>query len=1042
MLSCTEQPSGKLFESISPDVSGVGFSNDLIDTDEENIVDYLYYYNGGGVAIEDVNNDFLPDLFFTSNQGANQLYLNQGNLKFENITASAFPSHEDDWSTGVTMADVNNDGWIDIYTSAAGSGGNRLWINNQDSSFSDQSATTNLDLQVMGTQAAFFDYDQDGDLDMYMLCHSLKDPTVFRDTSIRRQVDTLFGDRLMKNLLVESGKLTFEDVSSSSGIYSSSVGFGLGINVSDVNNDSWPDIYIGNDFHEYDYLYINNQDGTFTESSADWLPHASTFSMGNDIADINNDGLVDIMTLDMKPEDRTVFQNSTGVDAYGVFRFKQGFGYGPQYSQNCLLMNQGGRYTDVANTSGISATDWSWSVLMEDYDMDGWKDIFVSNGIGRRPNDQDYLNFLSNDAVGVGKEELINTMPEGIWSNYFYQNNGDATFIDASASWSDMTQDLSTGAATADLDLDGDLDIVVNRINDKALILENKSVTSNYLIIDVNPELRNEFLGARITVDIDGMILHDNISANRGFQSSSEPIAHFGLGDHSGDVDVTVYWPGGMKQVLEDVSISERIYLSKKEGVIESNNNLIAKTRSLDITHQENNFTDLNRQKLMPFSLASSGPGMAIGDVNGDGIDDLFIGNSTDNEDVIYLGNGTYWEFNQSLKNLNETVDGVFFDVDGDTDLDLMTISGGNEVLFELKRSIALYLNNGQGVFEKSTIQLPFSNSNHSCIRPSDIDGDGDIDVFIGKQHIKSQYGLIDKSIILINNGRGEFPKSDILVMDLGMVNDAKWADINKDGKDDLVVASEWRELQILFNNGGSFDHKIIPNSSGLWRSIDVDDIDNDGHLDIVAGNLGTNTPLHASKEHPLTMYVNDFMQSGATQPIICQYEDGKLYTYENRDNLSGEIPWIKKKYADYKSFSTATAKDIFELALDNIPTFEVDHLSSKVFKGIGDGGFSQVDLPIEAQYSTIASILIKDVNNDAIKDIITGGNLYEMTPSLGRLDGSLMNCFIAKSDGTFVNDPTILPKLGGQVRSIIPIDDDGLLVGLNNDSLRIISLK
>jgi len=897
------------------------------------------------VAIGDINNDTLPDIFFTSNQGSNQLYLNKGDLVFEDISTQAFPEYKDDWTTGVTMADVNNDGWIDIYTSAVSRykgyrGHNRLWINQGDLTFREAANDVGLNLGVYGTQAAFFDYDKDGDLDVYLLCHSFKDSEVFRDTAMRRIVDPLAGDRLLQNQLMESGELRFEDVTQQAGIYSSAIGFGLGISISDVNDDGWPDIYVGNDFHENDYLYINDGEGGFHEESHLRLPHGSTFSMGNDIADINNDGLLDIMTLDMKPEDYVIYKESSGIDEYNVYQYKLKFGYQNQYSQNCLMINQGnGLYADAANMAGVAATDWSWSVLMEDYDHDGWKDIFVSNGIEQRPNDLDYLNFIASEVAQdkATDETIAAAMPGGKSENYFFKNTKDGKFSNVTEEWLGKEKDLSNGAAVGDLDLDGDLDIVINRINDHATILENIQKSSNYLIVDVLPEFRNKFHGSKVELFANGDRYTDEIKNTRGFQSSSESIAHFGIPLNTILDSLLIHWSDQSFTIVRGPTVNQRLFVTPSGNDISSASidcNTI-QIESLDLVDNAEPDQEMSSNRLTPWSRSTMGPLMEKSKSDG----------------------------------------------------------------------LKLYPHSVYAIMSQRNPGVDFS-----------------------KMH-RFQF---------TETGAGYLSGVKVNDIDLGMVNDAVWEDMNNDGRPDLVIAAEWKPLQIVFNLPGGFQLSSLPNSTGLWRSIAVSDIDGDGVKDIIAGNMGTNLPLQASKDKPLRLFVGDINDNGAPLPIVTQYIDDRLRVFESKNTIGAAIPAIKKRYTDYQSFAEADAYDIFGEALDSMEQYQAQILESMIFYGKPEGGYQFVSMPMEAQITCVNDILIDDINRDGQMDMVLAGNLYELSPALGRLDGGAIQILYNKGDRGFSSDQCKSNNyIQGQARHILKIDDGEILVSFNNSNVR-----
>jgi hypothetical protein len=818
--SCQEDQTTR-FELLPPTQTGISFRNDLKPSKAFNILEYLYYYNGGGVSAGDINNDGLVDLYFTANQGANKLYLNKGELRFEEISAAAGVVGSGTWSAGATMADVNGDGWLDIYVSNVGNyksakGKNELFINNQDGTFAESAADYGLDFEGFSTQAAFFDYDRDGDLDMYLLTHAVKNPEVFSDSEARQKADP-GGDKLYRSQLVQ-GERVFIEVTEDAGIYSSIIGFGLGVTVSDVNGDMWPDIYVSNDFTENDYLYINNQDGTFSERLEESIRQTSRYSMGNEIADLNNDGFPEIITTDMLPSDPEIWRKSVTEDKVEVYKIKERLGYADQYVRNTLQENLGnGQFSDVSLMANTYASDWSWSPLIFDMDNDGWPDIHITNGIFKRPNDLDYLNYLSNPPEGGQTQEerdefLINTLPTVKIANMARRHIGLMQTEDVAAAWGLDQPSYSNGSTYADLDNDGDLELIINNTEQEAFIYENKTNDeANYLSISLKGPLENSFgIGATVSISQGQKVLTRQNYTTRGFQSSVPPILYFGLGNTE-QVDVEVIWPNGEVQVLENIAANQQLEVIADQNFAEASINPSIKElikidkSSITYEHREDAYNDFDHEYLIPRKFNTEGPALAVADVNSDGLDDVFFGGAKDQAGELWLQlePGKFQKkVNRSFEQLakSEDVAAHFFDADGDGDHDLYVTSAGNEYedgqLFAYDK---LYLNDGQGNLRFSPMALPQIGSQGKTVTSGDIDGDGDLDVFVGANITKGAYGIAPKQFLLINNGRGRFQDEFQRRLDveekLGMINAAQMADIDQDGDLDIVYAGEWTDV-------------------------------------------------------------------------------------------------------------------------------------------------------------------------------------------------------------------------------------------------------
>lgn len=895
LFSCSKKQT--LFTLIDPAGSGVKFNNELIITDSLNIMNYIYLYNGGGVACGDINNDGLADIYFTSNKGENKLFLNKGNLHFEDITASAGVKGAGNWKTGVTMADVNGDGWLDIYVCAVGGyqgmeGRNQLYINNRNLGFKDEAAEYGLDEEGFNTQATFFDYDRDGDLDVYLVKHAVHSSEQYIDTSSRHTPDAASGDKLFRNE-ISNGARRFTDVTRAAGIFNGRIGYGLNAIVNDFNKDGWPDIYVSNDFNEEDYYYLNNGNGSFSESNKEVFGHESHFSMGSDAADINNDGWPDLVTLDMLPEDEKILKSSMSDDALEIYRYKLGFGYQEQCSRNCLQLNMGGgkRFSDIGLYAGIAATDWSWSPLLADFDNDGICDLFVTNGIYRRPNDLDFMNYYAHtpEAYDATKKRLndiaFNLMPEGRQANYLFKGTASLKFSNISLAAGLGKQSFSNGGGYADLDNDGDLDLVINNLNGAADVYRNNSQNAkkaNYLSVHLAGNNHNRFaLGATIIITAGNKKFYRYNTATKGFESCSAGDINIGLGDIQEIDTLKITWPdsAGTVQELYRVKVNQQITVRQEEATLQDSNtaaspSLFARIREvagINFVHKENLFNDFAIQPLMPHGVSTEGPKLAVGDVNSDGLDDLYVCGAAGQAGSLFIQNasGNFAASNESLMASDsscEDVNAVFFDADNDNDLDLYVVSGGNQWEGNHPRLYdRLYINDGRGIFRK-TGELPLFFGNKSVAVPADFDRDGDMDLFIGGRVVAGRYGEIPLSYLLVNDGRGKFVirTKDICpeLEKIGMVTDAVSTDINKDGWADLLVVGEWIPVTIFLNEKGHLKNSTkkmgLDESTGLWRSIKLADINGDGHEDLLLGNWGENSKLHASKKYPLIMYAGD----------------------------------------------------------------------------------------------------------------------------------------------------------------------------------------
>jgi hypothetical protein len=1015
-----------LFELLSPRSTGVTFVNELPEKPDFNILSYLYYYNGGGVAAGDVDGNGLPDLYFTSNLGSDRLYLNRGNFRFEDATERAGVAGPGGWKSGVTMADVNGDGHLDIYVSGVDDltmhGRNVLYINKGDGTFTDMTAKYGLGHVGYSTQALFFDYDGDGDLDMYLLNHSTHAERAASRSTDRRVRNARTGDVLFRN---DGGH--FVDVSEQAGIYGGVQGYGLGVVASDLNLDGCPDLYISNDFQENDYLYYNDCDGTFTESIARATGHTSRFSMGVDAADFDNDGRPDLMVADMLPEREEILKTSAGAEGFDLFNTRVRAGYHPQYSRNTLQLNRGGgRFSEIGYLAGVAATDWSWSPLFADLDNDGYKDLFITNGVYRRPNDLDYIHYVGNEAVqaslanGVTEENLaiVKRMPQIPLANYAFRNNGDLTFTNMAETWGLAQPGFSNGAVYVDLDNSGSLDLVVNNVNAPASIYRNRAREINghhYLTVVLRGAGANTAgIGAKVIVRHGGDEEMLEQMPTRGFQSSVDPRLHFGVGGSTRIDSLTVVWPDRRRQVLTNVAVDRTITLSQDSASArpDTPDDSVTKPIFTDLTadlaidyrHRENSFYDYSREPLMPHRLSTEGPAMAVGDVNGDGLDDVYAGGAKRQAGrlLIQQKDGSFRadvEPAFQADSLAEDVDAAFFDANGDGHPDLYVVSGGNE--FWGKQEALrdrLYLNDGKGNFRRDRSALPDFFENGSTVVPGDFNGDGHPDLFVGSRVVAREYGVAPTSHLLQNDGTGHFTDVTLqkapALSKAGMVTSAAWMDYDNDGELDLIVAGEWMPVRVFRQHDGRFEDRTreagFAETNGWWNTVSAVDLNGDGRRDLVLGNLGLNSYLRASAREPARLYVGDFSHNGALEQILTFYKNGVSYPLAGRDELLRLIPSLRSRYASYADFGASRIEDIFPSAdLKQAQVREAKTFASSVALNRGDGTFQLQALPAAAQFSPIRAVLAGDFDGDARVDLLVGGNFFGVPPVLGRYDAS-----------------------------------------------------
>ncbi len=1046
LVSCGESP---LFEKKKS--TGIEFRNTITETEDFNIIDYLYFYNGGGVAIGDINDDGLPDVFLSGNQVRNKLFLNKGDFQFEDITEIAGISGESDWNTGATMADINGDGLLDIYVCAVvglrGLGGhNELFINNGDLTFTERSQEFGLDFETYGSSAAFLDYDMDGDLDIFLLNHAIHTQESFGHADLRHKRSFESGDKLLRN----DGE-KFTDVSEEAGIFGGINGYGLGIAVSDFNSDGYPDIYIGNDFHEDDYYYLNQRDGTFKESLKEYFGFTSRFSMGNDVADLNHDGRPDILSLDMLPQDETVLKSSEGDDNLNIMRIRTGeYGYHYQFTRNMLQIgSESGQFAETALLSGIAATDWSWSGLFADYDQDGEQDLFVANGIPRRPNDLDYIRFVSDDQIKnkIGTTKLVDQkalemMPSGAVQNFLYKGADNLTFTDKSKSWLPDEKQFSTSVAIGDLDLDGDLDMVINNVNGEASIYQNQTNESaNYLKISFDLEGKNAFgLGTKVFAYTDGKLHFKELYTVRGFQASSEPVLHFGFGETTMIDSLRIIWPDNTTQVLQGVQTNQLLEVSKKNPQLYNYPKRTARKKfhkvedmlGINFTHKEDPYIDFDRQKLMPYQASDRGPATAVGDLNGDGLEDIFFGGSKHTASVIYFQSESGF-VNAGLLDLDsakEDISAIISDFNGDQKNDLIIGTGGADYYGKMDQLLDAIYYFGDERPTRETLTEAYENA--TILIENDFDQDGDLDVFVGNHVVTNDFGKIPISTLLENKS-GQFVVKD--QWELGMVTDAKWADYDADGDQDLIVVGEWMTPKVLINDYSAFSVKpLIEGLSGLWQAVEPFDIDEDGDLDFLLGNWGLNSKFNASKDFPLRMYYSDFDGNGSSETILAAAKEGKYYTLESKNGLTEQLVYLRKKYTDYKSFAGKTVEEIFESSLDEATLFEVSQLQSGFLRN-ENGNFVFVPFEIELQLSPILEFLSYDFDEDGKVEVLSAGNYFGVKPYHGRF-GSFNGAMIESDCEIRYGDELGLDFLNKSIRhlNVITVQGETYLIATVNN--------
>lgn len=1060
--------------------TGISFNNKVTDRQLENGFTYRNYYNGGGVALGDLNNDGLPDVFFTSNMGNNQLYLNKGNFKFEDITEKSGIKQDSMWSTGVTMVDINNDGWLDIYVCAAGhmkdaNRKNKLYINNHDLTFTESAAQYGLDISAYTTQATFFDYDMDGDLDCFMIDNS---PMPINDLGYVNRRDLPDNDWPVANFLKGGGDHLyrndnghFSQVNKEAGIHGGLISFGLGTSIGDVNNDGFPDIYVSNDSYERDYCYINQKNGTFKDDFENCFSHTSLSSMGSDMADINNDGYPEIFTTDMLPGDDYRLRTLGSFDNVDFFRkkVKQDFYY--QYMKNCLqLNNKNGTFSDIANNCGVSATDWSWGALLFDADNDGYNDIYVCNGVNRDVTNLDFVDFFANEEVQKqvlsnnqkSVDKVLEHLPQNPMINKVYRNKGNLMFEDVGKSWGFTQPSFSSGAAYADLDNDGDLDLVINNENGPAFVYKNNSRESNhnnYIAVKLSGTAKNTFaIGSTIKLYANNQIISREVMPGRGFQSSMDYKQILGLGKIAKIDSMVIIWPNLSYSIFNNPKIDTTYIIQQPGSALKYNvekpviKTLLDSVKAYFDKHVEDDYLDFYYERNVPEMLSREGPKSATGDINGDGLTDIVIGGTQNHAAQVYLQKPDGRFIKKEEPVLNQFIDFedvaiLLFDADKDGDLDLAIGPGGNNNTPNSRQTqLRLFKNDGKGNFTLDAAAFPECGVNVSVITANDYDKDGDLDLFVGGRSEPKNYGINPRSFIFQNDGNGHF--KDVTqslnqgITNIGMITGAAWADVTGDKNKELIICGEWMAPRIFQYQNNHFN-EIKTNLSdmlGWWRSISVADVNGDGKQDLVLGNIGENFYLHPNKGNPVKVWVNDFNQNGNTDKILTRTVDGKDMPVFLKRDMQDEVPIIKKQNLQHSEYAKKSIQELFSTDfLKKGFVKEFDYDASCIAINNGDGNFRIEKLPVMAQLSSVDAIHCTDINNDGKIDIVIGGNEDNFTPQFGRLDASFGNVLLNDGKGNFSCIDCIHSGLSvrGEVKDIQEIIADKkkyLLFLRNND--------
>jgi len=1073
----------RLFSNIPASTTRVDFQNTLIETESSNYFKYMYSYIGGGVAAADFNNDDLEDLFFISNQDQNKLFLNRGDLKFDDVTQKSKLINRPGFDAGVSIVDINSDGWLDIYISRGGwnqendAFANMLFVNTGKlseegiPSFTEEAESYGIADRNRSIQSTFFDFDKDGNLDLYVSnTPDFDDPASEIVDLIAVQGDPATLDKKGSDQLYQNnGDNTFTNISVKAGIMPD-IGFGLNPQVGDLNNDGWLDIYVCNDFRIPDFVYLNNTDGTFREGRNEVLRHMSFNSMGGDIADINNDGLQDIFTLDMNPEDYIRSKTTMGMTSQSRFEEMVAKDYHYQYMHNMLHLNTGqGSYSEISKLAGLANSDWSWSCLLADFDLDGYNDAYVTNGVfrdvidrdannrivselrknNRKPSDRDFLSF----AKMLPQQKLV---------NYIFRNNGDLTFDNVSSIWSDSISTLSNGAVYADLDNDGDLEIIVNNINEDATILKNNAVEfgkGNYVKVKLNGSQNNkDGVGAIVKIETSSnAILTRQLIRTRGFLSSVSGVLHFGLNSSDSIQSVSVIWPDSKIQIVKNVEVNQMIsldYDDAREEILDSPNaNILFNKLPLQYKHEDPPYNDYELQILLPHKLSQTGPAVAVGDVNGDNLEDIYLGGGHTQSGQLLLGIG-----NDQFKTIansdferdkrKEDVDAVFFDADNDGDQDLYVVSGSYEFRNQPRNLMdRLYLNDGQGKMKKDLSAIPQFAAAGSVVAATDFDNDGDIDLFVGSRVVPGRYPFAPTNYFLINNeGKFSIQTQNIIpeAEEIGMITDAKWADIDSDGDADLIVTGEWMGIEIFLNSDGklklSKNYASLSSSKGWWNTIEIEDIDSDGDLDIIAGNLGLNAKFHATQTEPFHVYTNDFDFNGSTDVFLAKKYKDREVPVRGKSCSTQQLPHLANKIKTYNEFAISSLADIIGPGIKSALHLEATEFRSGIF--VNDGGQSFSFHPFEnsTQRSPINSILYKDVDKDGVKDLLLAGNNHMPEIETTKYDAGIGAILKGFRNGEFVEIPNNITGFWAtkdvrNVQEVKSIDGSIIVIINNNDT-------
>ncbi len=1067
LLNCGPQE-GELFYNPSAAETGIDFKNSITETDDLNILDYLYFYNGGGVALGDINNDGLTDIFFSGNQVKNRLYLNKGDLKFEDISETAKITGKSTWNTGAVMGDINGDGLLDIYVCAVVglngfNGNNELYINNGDLSFTESAAKYGLDADSYSSSAVFLDYDLDNDLDIYILNHAVHTQESFGRSDLREKRNYQTGDKLMRN---DNGKFT--DVSEQAGIYGGVNGYGLGVSVADFNQDGYPDLYVSNDFHEDDYYYLNNGDGSFSEKLKDYFGHTTRFSMGNDATDINHDAWPDILSLDMLPEDETVLKSSDGDESLQILELRiKEYGYHYQFTRNMLQINQANsNFIETALLSGVAATDWSWSGLFADYNQDGEQDLFISNGIPKRPNNLDFIKFVSNDQIQkkinnsrLVDQQALDMMPSGKIHNYVFKGENDLTFKDMSGAWTVKDTLYSGATALADLDNDGDLDIVINNIDNTASLYINKTNDkANYLKIKFDYPAPNTLgIGTKVLSYHQGILQYKELYTARGFQSSSEPLIHFGYQNNVIIDSLRVIWPNRTSQLLTNIKTNQTLVISPENSTpfdyasLQPKKNLIfSKSQNnlgISFEHIENQFNDFNRQKLIPYKVSDREPATAIGDLNDDQLLDIFFGGSNGVPSKVYIQQDTtYLELaipSILTDSIKEDVSTIIADFNGDNKLDIFSGTGGSGFSENSNYLSDSYFVQHDGSFIKT--ELPEYTGNAAVIKQYDMDQDGDLDLFIGNHVVSKDFGKSPDSYILKNDNGKFVINQQAELKALGMVTDAIWSDFDADGIKDLIVIGEWMQPVFFKNENGTLirQTRLTTKIEGLWQSIEPFDIDSDGDLDYLLGNWGINNKFKASAKNPMKMYYYDFDANGVSETIVTIEKNGKYYPLANLDELSSQLVQLRKKYNSYQAFAGQSIEQMFDKSiLDQAKVYTVTNLQSGYLKN-ENGQFHFIPFTTQLQVAPITSFLRFDFDKDGTEEVLAAGNYFGVQPFHGRFD-AFAGALIKNETKILMGSQIGLDFTDKSVRhmNIISLKNKPyLLVTINNDKAEVYEL-